>query len=488
MSTSGDADKRLTTGVPGLDTVLAGGFLRRTSVILHGAPGSGKTVLANQIAFHQTNQGTNVLYVTLLTESHTSLLGRLRTLRFFDASAVGDKLIYVSGFRALRERSAALLSMIREELLARRPGFLVVDGLSTIQELYGAPVLRQFLHDLQTSAEAAACTCLLISATAQTPSPEDAAVDTVLFLCEANLGLRTVRELRVNKSRGSAHIHGRHVFHIDENGVSVFPRIEALHRTPSRPIANAQSVARFEQDALDQMLGGGVPTASSTALLGATGTGKTLLGLSFLAGGLQHGEPAMYAGFFEATSRLLASAGGIGLDLQKHADSGRLRMDSQAAVEISLDIWGHRVLESVRTHRPTRLFIDGFNALRDSAAYPERVSAFLTALLNELRALDVTTMMSAELRPIIGPGVDVPVQGLSPMVENTILLRFVELRSHLYRLIAVLKVRGNAHQSALREFRITSQGLYVASTFDSAEAILDGTARPPASGGTDEKR
>jgi circadian clock protein KaiC len=51
------------------------------------------------------------------------------------------------------------------------------------------------------------------------------------------------------------------------------------------------------------------------------------------------------------------------------------------------------------------------------------------------------------------------------------------VRSHLYRLITVLKVRGRAHQTAMREFRITSSGLEVAATFDTAEAILTGSAR-----------
>ena len=95
--------------------------------------------------------------------------------------------------------------------------------------------------------------------------------------------------------------------------------------------------------------------------------------------------------------------------------------------------------------------------------------------------------MSAELHPIIGPDVDVPVAGVSPMVENTILLRYVELRAHLFRLITVLKVRGSWHEIAMREFRINATGIDVASTFDSAEAILSGSARLQDRHETDER-
>ena len=480
MSDSSDNTDRIATGVPGLDIVLSGGFLRRSSTILQGAPGCGKTVLANQIAFHQASQGMRVVYVTLLTETHAALFRHLRSLSFFNAAAVGERVVYLSGFQALRESTSALLALLQHEILARRPALLVVDGLLSIQELHGSAALRQFLHELQTTTEAANCTCAMLSANADTPSPEDAVVDFVLYLSEVHLGLRSVRELRVTKSRGSPHIHGQHSFLISADGIRVFPRIEALYRTPSRRIEETSSLATFEHDPLDEMLGGGLRTASTTLVLGPTGTGKTLIGLSFLAAGMRRGEHAMHAGFYEAPPRIIASGNHIGLDLQRHVDSGLLHIDWQAPVEISLDLWGHRMLEAVSRHRPKRLFLDGFNALQDSAAYPGRIGAFLTAFLNELRALGVTTLMSAELHPIIGPGVDVPVAGVSPMVENTILLRYVEVRSHLFRLIAVLKVRGNSHQSAMREFRITSEGLQVAATFESAEAILTGSARQAA--------
>jgi circadian clock protein KaiC len=64
------------------------------------------------------------------------------------------------------------------------------------------------------------------------------------------------------------------------------------------------------------------------------------------------------------------------------------------------------------------------------------------------------------------------------MAENMILLRYVELRSQLYRLLSIIKVRESDYDPSIREFRITSKGIEVASTFESAEAILTGTARP----------
>jgi circadian clock protein KaiC len=54
----------------------------------------------------------------------------------------------------------------------------------------------------------------------------------------------------------------------------------------------------------------------------------------------------------------------------------------------------------------------------------------------------------------------------------------VELRSQLYRMLSVLKMRESPNDPALRLFSITSKGIDVAETFESAEAILTGQARP----------
>jgi circadian clock protein KaiC len=98
----------------------------------------------------------------------------------------------------------------------------------------------------------------------------------------------------------------------------------------------------------------------------------------------------------------------------------------------------------------------------------------LTALANELRVLNVTTVYTAETRNLIGGVIEAPTIGLSTIAENLILLRYVEIRSQLRRLISVVKMRDSDFDSSLREFRITATGIELADTFASAEAILSG--------------
>ncbi|MFI5270155.1 MAG: ATPase domain-containing protein, partial [Chloroflexota bacterium] len=73
----------LETGVPRLDTILGGGLLRGSLALAIGAPGSGKTIMAEQIAFHQAAAGGATLFLTGYSETHAKLLTHTGELSFF---------------------------------------------------------------------------------------------------------------------------------------------------------------------------------------------------------------------------------------------------------------------------------------------------------------------------------------------------------------------------------------------------------------------
>jgi len=100
-TTDAPALERLSSGIPGLDTVLGGGFFRSGVYILHGLPGSGKTIFANQLCFAHVAAGGTAVYVTLLAESHSRMLQHIRALRFFDETAIPERLTYLSAFHQL---------------------------------------------------------------------------------------------------------------------------------------------------------------------------------------------------------------------------------------------------------------------------------------------------------------------------------------------------------------------------------------------------
>ena len=105
---------------------------------------------------------------------------------------------------------------------------------------------------------------------------------------------------------------------------------------------------------------------------------------------------------------------------------------------------------------------------------------FLTALMNEMRVLGVTTLYTLEVPDVMGPSIRTSIGDLSSLAENLILLRFVEVGSQLHRLISVLKVRDSQFDQSLHEYRTSSRGLVIEPTSASAQAIMLGS---PAVGG-----
>src|SRR5262249_47801067 len=137
----------------------------------------------------------------------------------------------------------------------------------------------------------------------------------------------------------------------------------------------------------------------------------------------------------------------------------------QPPIEGVIDILGDRLLTAVRRRNVRRLFIDGIHGFQLAAEFPGRVRSVFSAFAEEFEANGVTTIYTMETPDLFGPRIEAPVEGLSPITQNILLLRHVELSSHLYRLISVMKLRDSDYDSTLREFRISDSGISVADTF-----------------------
>src|ERR1700691_4020229 len=78
---------------------------------------------------------------------------------------------------------------------------------------------------------------------------------------------------------------------------------------------------------LDQILNGGVPKGRVTLVTGNSGTGKTLLGIEFLANGIrQYEENAVLVTFEESAPKVAENVSSLGFDLNNLQDDGRLAM------------------------------------------------------------------------------------------------------------------------------------------------------------------
>jgi circadian clock protein KaiC len=473
MNRTSPEQQRLLSGIAGLDTILAGGFLLGGLYIVQGAPGTGKTIFANQICFHHVAGGGQAMFVTLLAENHARMIGNLRQMSFFDETRIGKEFTYLSGFSEMQQAGLPeLTKLLRREIQRRRISLLVIDGLVTAAA--SAPneqAFRVFVHDLQEIALATDCTMFLTTNANRETSPEQTMVDGLIVLSDHIYGWRAESDLQVTKFRGGGFLRGRHSYKITDAGIVVYPRIETLFANPSRAAAASIGRAPTGIARLDAMLDGGIPIASTTMVMGPSGIGKTRFGLHFLSQSSTD-EPGLMFGFYETPTRLRAKADRIIPSLGPLFDSGAVELLWQTPTSDPLDAYGQTLLEAVHRRKVKRLFIDGLTAFRNGAIDPSRVSNFFSALSNELRVRGVTTLYSLEVPNILGPAVNVPVDDASSLAENMILLRFVERRSRLHRLVSILKARDSSFGPSLYEYDLTDKGMEIHDTPESVDQIL----------------
>ena len=470
---------RVQSGIPGLDAILKGGFLQGGLYIIQGPPGTGKTTFGNQICFnHVAADAGLAVYVTLLAEYHARMMQHLGVMTFFDSSRIPDQLTYINGLSTLHDSGLkGLVSLLRKEVTTRKASILVIDGIVSARRM--APdeqAFNEFIYELQAVAIATACTVfILTSAQTNVIEPEHTMVDGIIELADELTDWSAASSLQVVKFRGSGFLRGRHAYKITNRGILVHPRIEALLSRPSQPDTGGDGTVLSGLEQLDTMLGGGLPEASTTMVMGPSGTGKTTLGLTFLSA-CSDAAPGLLFGFYETPRRLKAKAAAVCPSLYPLVD-GVVEILWQPPTDDLLDAYGERLLEAVKRRGVKRLFIDGLGAFQTAAAGSgtARISMFLTALMNEMRVLGVTTLYTLEVPDVMGPSIRTSIGDLSSLAENLILLRFVEVGSQLHRLISILKVRDSQFDQSLHEYRTSGQGLVIEPTSASAQAIMLGS-------------
>ncbi|SEI55684.1 circadian clock protein KaiC [Pseudomonas sp. NFR16] len=455
--------KRLHSGIEGLDELLKGGFVSGSSYIIQGRPGSGKTILANQIGFHHATNGGRVLFATLLAEPHERLFQFLSTLSFFDKDKIGDQIQFVSAFDTMENDGLEeVVKLLRREIVRQKSTVMILDGLLNARsKAESALNTKRFISELQGHAAFAGCTVFfLTSSQLDDGSPEHTMVDGVLELGEELVGSRSVRRIKLRKTRGSGAISGSHECEITEDGLVVYPRLESTVTCSALRDSDRLSIVPSGLPTLDPMIGGGLVGSSVTLLLGPSGAGKTSFGLNFLGQSTAE-APGLLFGFYESPQRLRLKAAAFGLNLEAMEQSGALHVVWRSVTTELVDKLAIDLLRLVEQKSIKRLFIDSLGGMARAAADKTRILDLFTALMGELRARGVTVLASWEVRSLLGNEIDAPAPDLSGIVDNLLLIRFAQEPMQITRQLSILKIRDNAYDPSILELALGAQGMNV---------------------------
>ena len=259
------AIRQLPTGVPGLDQILGGGLPEFSFNLIAGAPGAGKTTLAQQIMFALSGPDRPALYFTVVGEPPLKMLRYQQQFSFFDMARVNESVRYVNLSQDVVDGTLEkLLGRIVQEVEATSPGVVVVDSFRTVAQAAertqnGDLDLQHFVQQLAVRLTSWEATTFLVgeyqpSETEQ--NPVFTVADGLLWLDQSLDRNSMVRKMQVMKMRGQAPIPGLHTFRITNDGVQVFPRVIVGPEEKSRPaVTVGKAQTQTPSTALDRRQG-----------------------------------------------------------------------------------------------------------------------------------------------------------------------------------------------------------------------------------------
>ena len=217
---------------------------------------------------------------------------------------------------------------------------------------------------------------------------------------------------------------------------------------------------------VDQLLGGGLPSARVYLIEGDPGSGKTTMGLQFLRDGIARGEKVLYVTLSETRAELEAVAASHGwtlggMTIHELAPSDEsFRPDDQYTFfhpsEVELSQTTKAVLAEVERINPTRVVFDSLSEMRLLAREPLRYRRQILGLKQFFVGRNCTVLLLDDRTSQAG---DLQLQSLAHGVITLDQLA-PEFGAERRRL-RIVKMRGVKFQGGLHDFLIATGGLRV---------------------------
>lgn len=463
-------DARISTGLPGLDEILEGGFLPQNSYLVRGGPGTGKTILGMHFLAAGGPDGRS-LYVSLgenvqqLRKNAEKLGIDVSSVTFLDLSPSPEA--PKTGYRLVSAAEVEAGNVV-EQIVTRaaeiRPQRIFLDFVKTLRLLSPDPYqYRMHMTSLIRYLGGLGATVLISSEySAEQPGDDDLefVTDGVMFLQDANINGMPERSLWVSKVRGSDYRGGLHSVRITSKGMSVTPRLRL--EAAAHPISHELIPTGIIQ--LDALLHGGIERGSITLISGPTGSGKTTLGMQMMKEAASRGERSVLYSFEEEVESITQRAGAVSIPFQQMVDSGMLSLKKVEPLELSADEFAGVVRHEVERNQTQIVMLDGVIGYGLSIRGENLVSQ-LHALCKYLQRRGVAVLLINELESL-GVIERVTDKHFSYLADNILLLKYWEERKpdgllDMKKIILVLKKRLSSFERDPREIHVSPYGIEV---------------------------
>ena len=373
------------------------------------------------------------------------------------------------------------MDLIIAEVERTRPCYVVFDGLSELRLLAGDALryrrqmlaLKHFFEDRDITV------LLLDDRTGQIGDSQPQSLVSGSLVLEKTLpGYGTARRrIHVEKVRGADFRGGYHDYDIMDSGVVIYPRLIAAEHHEERDGDQFESAV----SGLDAMLGGGLPSGTTTLLLGPAGVGKSTVSMQFVANALSKGHKAAVYSFDEVLATLLQRTAILcHTDVRPYLDSGQLHLQQIDPAELSPGAFAHEIQRRVEREGVRVLVIDSLNGYLSAMPDERFLQTHLHELFSYLNQQGIVTIVTVGQHGLLITGsAELNVSYLS---DNVLVLRYFELDGEIRQAISVFKKRNGPHERALRELYVSAAGLHIGEPLRGFQGVMTGIPQYGASG------
>jgi len=467
------ANDLVKTGITGLDDILYGGIPRSNVILVEGSIGVGKTTLGTEFVYRGAAEFDEPGVIVLFEVSPEKIVRDAQGFGWdLDELQRQNRLKIIFTTReVLRQELQQADSVLLEEAAKMGARRIFIDGVSRLLGSDSTPESRSAFHVLTEGLQRENLTAVLAVEASKlngngSPSlPEESIADTVIRLAMYDEHRAVSRSIEIVKSRGQNYQMGRHSFRIvDGQGLHVFRRVQAPRGAKREQLEAMDLTTRVKTGVpgLDELVNGGYMVGSTTVVAGISGVGKSVMGLQFLAEGVRRGERGLMLSLDERVNQILRNALSIGIDLAPAIEQGLVHVEYEPPQEIEVDAHFHHIEQLVETFNPKRVLFDSLSTYGSSLGTKGRLFRdFFHALVSLMKEHHVVAVYNHENPEMLGMATMMGSFAMSSLVDNILLLNWVELGDAFRLSLNVAKMRANPVIRVTRECEITGKGMHV---------------------------
>lgn len=403
----------------------------------------------------------------------------IESMEFYDRKAIEQEKLRLFDIKENLDykkiEPQLILQYIEKQIKDNNAKRLVIDSITGILcAINDKAKMTFFMFELKKVLATLGCTTILISKVTKKNEysiydVEELVPDGVIVLNNVIGENQTIRTLQVIKMRGINFRTGAVIFEINSSGILLYPKIPI-----DRSIASTEFKYRLSSGIkkVDDLSGGGYPQGHVIMISGNTGSGKTTFGLRFLMVGLEKGEGVVYVALEESSTQIKKTAIAHNWDLEKYEKSGKLIFVNPDLIDVNSDKVLYEIINAINKISAKRLVMDSVSSFESATMNKNKLREFLIQLSGFMKTKGVTSMLSylseesfgSVQGQLMGGGASSELR-LSSIVDGIILLRYVERKQSVEKLMNILKMRGSVHDKNIWQFEITKDGVKIGQIF-----------------------